>query len=176
MDTRLKRTPAIFLAGFMGCGKTTVGRLLADELGWDFIDLDRVIEAAENVPVHQIFSTRGEAEFRRIETETIRRWTHKIERGNATIIALGGGAIIHPGNFELFENHGISIWLDCPFEVLLRRLQNEPDIRPLARDPEKFRSLYEERRPGYGRAHYRIDAACEPAEAVAAILALPVWK
>jgi shikimate kinase len=71
MDTRLKRTPGIYLTGFMGSGKTTIAQALANHLGWDFVDIDAEIEAQERAAIAQIFETRGETEFRRIETEMI---------------------------------------------------------------------------------------------------------
>ena len=72
MDVKLKRAPGVYLAGFMASGKTTVARLLADRLGWDFIDLDAEIEAAEQTTIASLFESRGEPEFRRIETEALR--------------------------------------------------------------------------------------------------------
>src|SRR3954454_4607881 len=98
MHTKLKRTPGLYLAGFMGSGKSTVGRLLADKIGWDFVDLDAEIEAKEHTSVSQIFESRGEPEFRRIETDMIRFWVSAIERGSPTVLSLGGGAFVHPGN------------------------------------------------------------------------------
>lgn len=175
MDIKLKRAPGVFLTGFMASGKTTVARVLADRLGWDFIDLDSEIEAAENATVAQIFESRGEPEFRRIETEMIRSLMRKVERGMPAVVALGGGSFVQPANAVLFENYGISIWLDCPFEVIAQRIA-EPDSRPLARDPAAFRKLYEERQAAYSRAHYRVDANCDPERAVELILELPCWK
>ena len=72
MNIRLKRTPGLYLVGFMGCGKTTIGRLAAARLGWSFADLDDDIEAAEGATISEIFAKRGEAEFRRIEAEALR--------------------------------------------------------------------------------------------------------
>ena len=175
MDSNLKRSPGVYLTGFMGSGKTTVARALADRVGWDFVDLDAEIEAAENATVAQIFELRGEPEFRRIETDMIRRITRMVERGLPTVIALGGGSFVQPANAALLANHGISIWLDCPFEVIAQRV-TDFEARPLARDPERFRKLYEERRDAYGRAHYRVDGACEVDRAVQLILDLPFWK
>lgn len=175
MHLKLKRTPGLYIAGFMGSGKTTVGRLLSDRMGWDFIDLDEEIERGEQATISQIFETRGEAEFRVIETKMIRQWIRKVECGAPTVIALGGGAFVQPANFELLENNGLSIWLDCPFEVIEERLTS-PETRPLARNRDMLRVLFEERRPFYSKADFRIDAACEPDAAIEKILDLPIWR
>ncbi len=175
MITRLKRSPGIYVVGFMAAGKTTIGRLLADRLGWNFGDLDDDIEAAEGCAIAEIFAGRGEAEFRRIETEALRARVRAIERGTPTVLAMGGGAFAHPGNFELVENHGIAVWLDCPLEVVKRRVA-QAEHRPLAKDPERFERLYEERRQAYGRADFRIPIESDdPAQAVEAVLVLPIF-
>jgi len=179
MDNRLKRAPGVYLVGFMASGKTTVARVLADRLGWDLIDLDAEIEAAENTTIANLFETRGEPEFRRIETEALKTITRKIERGMPSVIALGGGSFVQPDNLKLLDGHGISIWLDCSFETIEARINArvmDADTRPLARDREQFRRLYEERRAAYELANYRIDADCEIERAVESILALPCWK
>jgi len=176
MHIKLKRTPGIYLAGFMGSGKSTVGRMLADRLGWEFTDLDAEIEAGEHDTIGHIFETRGEPEFRRIETEVMRSRVRSIECGIPTVVALGGGAFVEPGNFDLIENHGVSIWLDCSLEAVERRLAGVPHDRPLARDPEKFRQLFEDRKEGYRRADFRVASDCDTNETVEAILALPLWK
>src|SRR6266849_9070831 len=107
MNLKLKRTPGIYLAGFMGSGKSTVGRLLADRLGWHFVDLDEEIEEADGMLIEEIFETRGEPEFRRIESEAIRAWVRKIESGQAVVMALGGGAFVAEANRALLMNNGI---------------------------------------------------------------------
>lgn len=177
MHNNLKRAPGVYLAGFMGSGKTTVARILADRLGWDFIDLDAEIEAVEQVTVAQLFEMRGEQEFRRLETEMLRGVVRRVECGVPAVIALGGGAFVQPLNTQLLEGHGISIWLDCSFEKVTERIrETEAAARPLTRDPHAFRRLFEERREAYSRATYRVDADCDVDGAVAQILALPVWK
>jgi shikimate kinase len=175
MILKLKRTPGIYLVGFMGSGKTTIGRRLADELGWSFVDLDADIEAEQGSSIAQIFDTRGEEEFRRIETAAIQGRVRMIEKGRPMVVALGGGAFAQRGNYELLENNGISVWLDCPFSIVQSRVSNGSD-RPLARDREKFRELYESRRAAYERADFRIEVAGDdPAPVVQSILKLPIF-
>lgn len=176
MHIKLKRSPGIYLAGFMGSGKSTVGMALAAHLGWDFVDIDKNIEVQEGESIPSIFDSRGEAEFRRIEKESIRQQVRKIERGVPTVVALGGGAFVEPGNYELIENHGVTVWIDCSFEEVQRRLVGHEQERPNARDPVRFKLLYDARRAGYGRADFRVDGDCDPPATVTAILALPLWK
>ncbi len=176
MHIKLKRAPGIYIAGFMASGKSTVGRLLAQRLGWQFADLDAEIEAKERDTIGHIFESRGEAEFRSIEAAMIGAYVRHVERGAPTVIALGGGAFVQPGNFSLIANHGISIWLDCSFESIRQRLAEDSQHRPLARDPAGLRRLFDDRQVSYGRADYRVDGNGDPALAVEAILALPLWK
>src|SRR5512142_2087422 len=122
MILKLKRTPGIFLVGFMGSGKSTVGRALAEELGWGFADLDEDIEKREGVPISQIFDTRGETEFRHAETAALRERVRSVEGGHPCVIALGGGAFLSDENFQMVSNNGVSIWLDCPFSTVELRL------------------------------------------------------
>jgi shikimate kinase len=175
MHLKLKRTPGIFITGFMGSGKTTVGRLVADRLGWEFVDLDRDIEQREQDTVANIFAKRGENEFRRIETEAIQRWLRKIECGAPTVIALGGGAFVQPNNYEMLGHNGISVWLDCSLEVAEARVAESGDTRPLARDKEAFRKLYAERKVLYERADFRVNGDLESADAAGEIVNLPLW-
>lgn len=176
MIHKLKRTPAIYLVGFMGCGKTTVGRLLARQLGWLFADLDEDIEALVGLKIREIFAQHGEQEFRRIEHEALRQRILRIQKGEATVLALGGGAFAQPANYELVSENGISIWLDCPLEVLRVRVAGDPE-RPLAQDPVRFAHLYEERRQAYARADFRVDAGNRaPEQIVSEILQLPIFQ
>lgn len=175
MILKLKRTPGIFLVGFMGSGKSTVGRALAEELGWGFADLDEDIEKREGVPISQIFDTRGETEFRHAETAALRERVRSVEGGHPCVIALGGGAFLSDENFQMVSNNGVSIWLDCPFSTVERRLAGYAH-RPLARDPEKLRELFAVRRAGYERADYCVAVENDDAAATAAkILALPLF-
>ena len=175
MILKLKRTPGIFLVGFMGSGKSTVGRALAEELGWSFADLDEDIEKREGMPIGQIFDTRGEAEFRQIETAVLRERVRSVEGGRPCVIALGGGAFLSEENLQMVSNNGVSVWLDCPFAMVERRVAATRH-RPLARDSEKLRELFALRRAGYERADYCVAVENDDAAATAAkILALPLF-
>jgi shikimate kinase len=176
MNLKLKRTPGIYLLGFMASGKSTVGRHLADRLGWSFFDTDHEIEAAEKSAISAIFELRGEAEFRRIESEILRQHVRWVERGRPAVIALGGGAFLAPENRELLAANGISIWLDCPFDIVQKRVRNSSH-RPLARDPETFAALYAARRETYALADIRVSIeGDDPQPAVETILSNPLLK
>ena len=174
MNLRLKRTPGLYLVGFMGSGKSTVGRALARRLGWTFFDLDEEIEAAERTTISELFDSRGEAEFRRIESAMLGQHVRWIERGRPAVLALGGGAFIDPANRELVSGNGIVIWLDCPLDIVQRRVAQAAH-RPLARDPEKFVALYHSRREIYALADLHVPiAGDDPTAAVEAILGDPL--
>jgi shikimate kinase len=175
MILKLKRTPGIYIVGFMASGKTTVGKHLAYELGWEFVDVDDDIEKAAGTSIKSIFEGLGEAEFRRIETEALRKRVSAIERGRPTVLALGGGAFVQETNYQLLENNGVSIWLDCPLDMVRARVA-ESEHRPLARDPEKLELLYDQRKPAYGRADFRIEVTGDdPSTVVERILRLPIF-
>src|SRR6266853_1479532 len=176
MILKLKQTPGIYLVGFMGCGKSTVGFALADELGWSFFDLDREIEKAAGESIAEIFEKRGEAAFRACETAALKVRVQSVRTGRPQVIALGGGAFTIQENFELAANHGITVWLDTPLEIIERRISEETH-RPLAREAGRLRALYEDRRPAYERADYRIETFDhEAGYVVSRILALPLFR
>jgi shikimate kinase len=133
----------------MGAGKTTVGRVLAQKLGYDFIDLDDLIEARVGKSVQAIFGEMGEHEFRRLERDAI-HWCKDIKR---TVIALGGGAYVAEQNRALLHAIGKTVWLDCPLEVCLRRIRDDKS-RPLLGDEDEMRTLLEQRRAAYVQADY----------------------
>jgi shikimate kinase len=176
MNLRLKQTPGIYLVGFMGSGKSTVGRALARRLGWSFFDSDDEIEAAEKMPISAIFDTRGEAEFRRIEAAIVRQHVAWIERGRPAVLALGGGAFVTEANRQLLLANGVTVWLDCPWEIVERRV-GQASHRPLARDSAKLRALFDERRAVYAQADLRIPIeGDDPSAAVEAILEHTIFK
>jgi shikimate kinase len=175
MILKLKRTPGIYIVGFMASGKTTIGRSLANELGWHFADTDHDIEARRGASICEIFDTVGEEEFRRVETDVIRNCVRMVERGRPMVVALGGGAFVQEANFELIENNGVTVWLDCPLPLVEERVRRSAH-RPLARDLAQLQALYELRQPVYSRADYRIEVeGDDPAPAVAGILNLPIF-
>jgi shikimate kinase len=175
MLLKLKRTPGLYLVGFMGSGKSAVGRLLAHELGWSFADTDEDIENAQGVSIAEIFDTRGEQEFRGIEQEALRKRVREVECGKPMVLALGGGAFVDPSNRKLLEERGVTVWLDCPFPRIHARIKDQAH-RPLARDPETFQQLFDVRRDVYSQAEHRIEADTDdPAAIVAEILKLPIF-
>lgn len=175
MILKLKRTPGIYIVGFMGVGKSTVGRMLADRLGWRFVDMDEEIEEQQNTTISKLFESVGEEEFRRIESEAIRLRVRKIQAGHPMVIAVGGGAFTRPENIDLLLNNGIVLWLDTAFPILKRRVE-AASHRPLARDKAKFLELFEARKPFYAQADYRIELNEDNSHlAVEQILALPLF-
>ena len=175
MILKLARTPAIYLVGFMGSGKSTVGWLLADKLGWNFVDLDAEIEAEQGMSIPEIFEQHGEEYFRKLETQAIRKQVRLVHSGRPLVVALGGGAFAQPCNFDLLEHNGVTVWLDCPLEMAWRRVHSAAN-RPLARDRRKFEELFRARQDSYARADYRIEVTAEDPQAVAeAVLALPIF-
>lgn len=138
----------VYLVGFMGAGKTTVGRLLAGRLGVPFVDLDEAFEAMAGQTIRETFETRGEAFFRAREAELL--------RGTAAlsdaVIAVGGGTFTFPENRDFIARHGVSLFLDLPFEAIAARLQGKSADRPLFRSLAEARQLWESRLPCYRMA------------------------
>jgi shikimate kinase len=176
MILKLKRTPGIYLVGFMGSGKSTVGRMLADQIGWRFADVDDDVEAAAQAPITEVFMQRGEEEFRRLECEAIRQRVRRIQAGHPMVLALGGGAFTQQSNIDLLENNGVTIWLDADFPVVKKRV-SMANHRPLARNAERFAELFQERRENYAKAEYRIAITEDDSRAaLQEILRLPIFE
>jgi shikimate kinase len=132
----------------MASGKSTVGPVLAAKLDRRFIDLDRVIEAKVGCAIGEFIRREGEERFRELETETLREAASQRE----TIIAPGAGAITREENREMMSRLGITVWLDAPFELCWRRIQNDGATRPLAPDEATARTRYEGRLALYRQA------------------------
>jgi shikimate kinase len=175
MTLKLKRTPGLYLVGFMAAGKSTVGRALAEQLGWHFTDIDHEIERQQGATISDLFLTHGEEGFRDLETEVIRHHVDAIRAGVPGVVALGGGAFVQPRNWDLLENNGVTIWLDCPFDVVCQRLDGD-QTRPLAKDGRRLARLFQDRRPLYSRADYRVEVITDDVSTiVTGILKLPIF-
>ena len=161
----------VALTGFMGTGKTTVGRTLADLLHWSFFDLDYEIELRQELLVREIFQLHGESGFRDIETATLRSVMQQVT--GPTVIALGGGTFVRPANRELLQSRGTRIvFLETAIEELFQRCrvadQHFPqNPRPLAATPDAFRTLYAQRLPYYRTADLTVDASGKTVEELA---------
>ena len=169
---------AIYLVGFMGCGKSTIGRRLADRLGWRFLDLDAEIEAEVGETISAMFEREGEPYFRAKEAAMLDRISGEAFTNPGFVLALGGGAFVQPKNRDLLEGRGVSLWLDVPYQTALRRVRHNPH-RPLARDETRFRALFDQRRPVYALADFHIPIVSDnPEVTVGSIvkLPLPAWK
>ncbi len=139
----------------MGCGKTTVGRILARQLGWKFIDLDCVISDKEGISIAEIFSRFGEEYFRELESEALERISHE----SSTVVATGGGLPTRETNWDILNVSYLTVYLKCQFETLYKRIQGDRN-RPLTSQyssKEKLFELYRKRVPYYERARVTID-------------------
>jgi shikimate kinase len=165
------RSSLVFLVGFMGAGKTSVGLVLSQGLSWPFEDLDDRIEAQEKRSIEEIFRDYGEAAFRRAESAALRALLGELG-SSSRIVALGGGAIVQPENARALEEAGATVvFLDAPVEELFRRCQQPGRKRPLQRDLQQFRELYHQRRPFYMASSRCINTSGKDLEAVAAEVA-----
>lgn len=165
------RTSPIYLVGMMGAGKSTVGVLLAEQLGCAFVDTDAEVEARAACTIAEIFEREGEARFRALEAEAIEAAT---EAG--AVVALGGGAMAQPGMADRLCERGDVVWLRLTPEESLERVGTTDD-RPLLAGLDragrlaKLEALLSERQPYYSRAQHRVDAGRAPDEVVRAIVA-----
>jgi len=156
------RRKQIYLLGFMGSGKSTVGELLSRELQWPFIDLDTVIEAGQGVSIREIFERSGEPFFRQLERAALT----EVLKTEPAVIALGGGTFAHDANIELIrESGGTTIWLDCSLESLRERCAGMQN-RPLFRDPESLQHLLDLRLPYYRLAEFKVSTEGREAQQV----------
>jgi len=121
----------IALTGFMGCGKSTVGSLLAEALGCPFLDLDAVVEKKVGKSIPQIFEADGESAFRRMEKKALEEIVKKYAESTA-VLALGGGTVTVSGAPELLREKTLCIYLEATLETLQGRLEGQTEGRPLA--------------------------------------------
>lgn len=133
----------IVLCGFMGCGKTTIGKLVAEKLGYHFIDMDEFITSKQGKTVNQIFDDYGEDYFRKLELNA----ATELSNLSNTVIATGGGAVMNIKVVETFHKENIKIiFIDTPFYVIMQRIKND-NTRPLLlkSNSDSFKRLYEYR-------------------------------
>jgi shikimate kinase len=156
----------VALIGFMGCGKTTVGRLLAARLGYAFLDVDDWLENRDGRPIRRIFQESGEEAFRELESSALRELSSR----QRVVVAAGGGAPVREANRGFFRQ-AATFYLEISFEEFLRRTEASPD-RPLRDRPlEELARLFESRLPVYRELGERVASeARAPAEVVEEIL------
>ncbi len=179
MQSQLSHEPhpsGIFLVGFMGAGKTSVGRALARYLNWAFEDLDERIERLEHRTVPEIFRDSGESEFRRAEHAAVRSVLGELEGGAVKVVALGGGAFVQENNAALLRGAGVpTVFLDARVEELWQRCSKQAEEagteRPLLGSINQFRELYETRRKHYMQASHKIPTEGRSFEEIAAEIA-----
>lgn len=155
----------LYLVGFMGSGKSTVGPVLARQLGRTFLDLDHLIEAAAKMEIFRIFDLRGEAHFRELET----RMLAQVRDREPAVVALGGGAFSQAPNRDLIFKTGIAVTLRIPLELAWRR-SNQMDNRPLARDRRQFEALYHKRQPDYDLADLKVGVSGRSPEQICQLI------
>jgi shikimate kinase len=153
----------------MGAGKTTVGRALAKSLGWNFLDLDDVIEQRERKSVAEIFASFGEPAFRSMESAALTALLQDQQAGSDLVLALGGGAFVQKQNRDALNAAGaITVLLEAPLEELRRRCQAEQKARPLAKQDARFNELFAARRADYALARFTVQTLGKPVEQVTA--------
>jgi len=144
----------IFLIGFMGCGKSTLGRKLATKLGYDFIDLDHQIEMLAGMSVGAYFAVSGESAFRIFESKTLKELNYP----DNCVVATGGGAPCYFDNMQWINENGLSVYIEMPPAALAKRLESGKDKRPLLKDMNEEELItfighkLEERNPFYQQA------------------------
>ncbi|HLR76348.1 MAG TPA: shikimate kinase [Balneolaceae bacterium] len=160
-----KTSKPIFLTGFMGAGKTAIGRALSDILHWRFVDLDEYIEQRQGQTITRIFEKKGEGYFRQVEREAVKRHLAM----NESVIAAGGGALQNQQLTDKIKNKSLLIFIDCPVAEILKRLKDDK-TRPLLLNPDSsekkaaqlekdLTQLYKKRLPLYNQAAFRVDSS-----------------
>jgi shikimate kinase len=160
-----QRLSRLILTGFMGAGKSTVGAILALQLGWRFIDLDDVIEASSQRTVAEIFRDHGEAEFRRREREAV----EQLSKQEQIVLALGGGAVEDESirSLLILPPENCLVFLEAPLSELLARCTVKGKVRPLLTAPESLEARHNRRLPHYRAAHVTVSTTGLAPQAVA---------
>jgi shikimate kinase len=163
---------AVFLVGFMGAGKTSVGQALAAALGWRFVDLDTRITAKTGRSVAEIFEQDGEPCFRKMEHDELRSLLAELDTAN-TVVSLGGGTWMQSPNTAVLRQASLPVlFLDAPVEELWQRCLPEQKTRPLLQSEEAFRELYAARRKAYAEHTLLVETQGRSIEEVASQIRL----
>jgi shikimate kinase len=152
---------AIYLTGFMGSGKTTIGRALSEKLGIPVIDTDEMIEKKAGKTIPAIFADEGEERFRKYEQEILKQLPT-----NDVIITTGGGMVISKENRSWMKKHGNVIFLSCSLDIIYQRLQSDTNRPLFSQNKEKMKELYEKRLPYYLEAAFTIDTSHKSVEEI----------
>lgn len=164
MDWLTRLNKPVFLVGLMGCGKSSIGHLAAEQWHIPFFDIDKVIEEKEGCTVSELFDTKGEAYFRQKELDTVK----KLVKNKASIVATGGGAFVQPNLRGIILEHSISVWLKADFSTLLERVSRK-NTRPLLEKGDKatiLNQLLMERTPSYEKADIIVTSDSQPHQSV----------
>jgi XRE family transcriptional regulator, aerobic/anaerobic benzoate catabolism transcriptional regulator len=167
---RLKSFAGIALIGLRGAGKSTLGKLLAKKIGWNFVELNKEIEAQNGLSVAEIIALYGQEGFRRLEQSAL---TQLLARKELTVLATGGGIVSEPVTFDLILSSFYTIWLKAEPEEHMARVRKQGDLRPMADDRSamaELRNILTSREPLYARASAVVDTAGLSVEAAAARL------
>jgi XRE family aerobic/anaerobic benzoate catabolism transcriptional regulator len=167
---RLKSFAGIALIGLRGAGKSTLGKLLAKKIGWNFVELNKEIEAQNGLSVAEIIALYGQEGFRRMEQAAL---TQLLARKELTVLATGGGIVSEPVTFDLILSSFYTIWLKAEPEEHMARVRKQGDLRPMADDRSamaELRNILVSREPLYARASAVVDTAGLSVDAAAARL------
>lgn len=154
----------IFLIGFMGSGKSTIGKVLADKLGYAFLDLDLEIEEYENRSIEQIFKEEGEAYFRKIESKVLK----SLKKHESRVVSLGGGTPCYSDNMFTISKLGTAVYIQTSQAKLIQNLSKDLDKRPLLKGlnpirlKTKIASMLRARSSYYNKANYKVRNNAEP--------------
>jgi XRE family aerobic/anaerobic benzoate catabolism transcriptional regulator len=155
--TRASNQQRVALIGLRGAGKSTLGRIVADRLGWAFVELDRRIEEENGLTIAEILALYGQEGYRRLEQAALRRL---IEHPGSMILATGGGIVAEPLTFDLVLSSFFTVWLKAKPEEHMRRVRDQGDLRPMRDDRsamQELRAILLSREPFYARAHAVVD-------------------
>jgi XRE family aerobic/anaerobic benzoate catabolism transcriptional regulator len=156
---RLMAFAGIALIGLRGAGKSTLGKLLADEIGWNFVELNKEIERQNGLSVAEIIAMYGQEGFRRMEQAAL---AQLLSRKELMVLATGGGIVSEPLTFDLVLSSFYTIWLKAEPEEHMTRVRRQGDLRPMADDRsamQELRTILRSREPLYARASAVVDTA-----------------